>query len=249
MNAATTLLPPAQASKEALSRGRAMLLLFDLEGYSQAVPLLREAIEADPGNALAHGAIAETYAYWGFRRELNGQEAQSYYELAFESAVTALRLGPETGEAHRAMAVALRKGDRCDPAQRQSEAKTALDINPYNGENCHECWKAHGSALSDQNIYKAIALYPSLISAHIDLGAALSDRGRMNEAAYHFARALEVNPRNSLAHYDLAMLHLRQGDFRQAQGLLARALDLYPKDGLLLSGVAHLSRELKARAR
>ncbi|MBI4348786.1 MAG: tetratricopeptide repeat protein [Elusimicrobia bacterium] len=239
--------PSVTAAETAYALGREKLLLFDCEGYAEAVPLLRDAIEADPRHALAHAALAETYAYWGFRRELNGQEGQSYYDLAYESAATALELQPQVSEPHRAMSVALRQGQRCNPGERQREAKSALALNPYNGENCHESWRALGSDIADQEIYRAIALCPGLISAHIDLGVALCQRDRLDEAAFHLGRAVALNPRNTLAAYDLAMVQLRQGHPAQAERLLEDALRLHPEDALLRGGSELASRELRGR--
>ncbi|MBI5631248.1 MAG: tetratricopeptide repeat protein [Elusimicrobia bacterium] len=233
--------PAAAIARDSYARAREKMLLFDLEGYVEAVPLFGEAIKSQPDNALAHAALAQTYAFWGFREELNGLESQSYYNFAYRGALLAVQLGPEMSETHRAMAVALRKGEYCNPAQRQREAALALELDPYDGESCHECWKAFGADISDQRIYKAIALCPSLLSAHLDLGVALCERGRLDEAAYHLGCALKLNPRNSLAHYDLAMIRMRQGRLAESEELLVQALDMHPGDALLLSGIDILS--------
>jgi tetratricopeptide (TPR) repeat protein len=216
--------------------GREMLFLFDTEGYARALPLFLQALE-EKDSAAVHAALAETYAFWGSRREKSGEECVSYYNLAFEEARRALELDPRGGDPHRAMAVALRAGPLEDRNARLAEARLACELNPYDGQNLCELWRASGRDPDDSLIAKGLALFPRHCGAQIDLGVALCEAERLDEAALHLWRALEINPRNSLALYDLAMVELRMGTRADAEQTLLRALAMHPDDPLLLSGL------------
>ncbi|HVA66359.1 MAG TPA: hypothetical protein VNK24_05480 [Elusimicrobiota bacterium] len=217
--------------------GRQAMLEFDLDGYARAAPLFLLALESRPEDALVHGALAETYAFWGSRREKNGQECLSYYGLCFEEARKALELGPGVGQTHRAMAVALRAGVMEDAEAAIREAARACELSPYDGENCWELWRATGCDPQNPLIQKALDLFPNLCGARIDLGVALCERDRLDEAELHLLKALEINPRNSLALYDFAMVKLRKAMVGEAGQILSRALEFCPEDPLLLSGL------------
>ncbi|MDO8757335.1 MAG: hypothetical protein Q7J64_04940, partial [Elusimicrobiota bacterium] len=103
--------------EDLVGRGREQRMTFDVPGYEEAVPLLREAIERSPAEAAAYAELSLTYSYWGLRREyscaglrheLRVVEFQSLYDLAYDYAELSLRLAPDLGAAHLAMAAALR---------------------------------------------------------------------------------------------------------------------------------------------
>lgn len=241
MNAATETKPSASQQAKALTeRARQAMRLFDIEGYEQAVPLLREAVETAPSYAPAYAALAETYSYWGFRREIAGLESQSLYDLAFENAETALNLAPDRPESHRAMAVALRRGSRADPERRRGEAETALDLAPNDAETLWEHWRAFGYEPGDPALRRALELEPGLCGAHIDLGAAYCEQGDVEAAVRELTKALQINPRNSLAYYDLAMALDRKGHRAVAADILRRVLKMHPNDPLLEWGLEFL---------
>lgn len=221
-----------------VARARTFLALFDVEGYEEAVPLLREAIERGPDYAPAYAALAETYAYWGFRREIAGEEAQSLYDMALEHAEVAVRLAPESAEAHRAVAVALRRGEKADGTRRQEEILVALDLDPRSADAWYEYWHVRGYDPDDEAVKRVFELDPKHLGLHIDLGAALVERGRLGEAGERLMEALRLNPRNTLAAYDLAMVFDREGRREQAVDLLRRLQRLHPEERLLAAGLA-----------
>ncbi len=233
---------PPQSAAERLAEGRRQLRLFDVEGYQEAVPLFREALEADPSCAAAHAGLAETYAYWGFRREITGFASQLLYNMAAECAAAALKLGPDLGEAHRAMAVALRRGTQRDPERRQREAEAAVMLDATQPESWQELWHAGGYELEAPALRRALALEPRLCSLHIDLGAVYCERQRYPDSLRELTAALQLNPRNSLAHYDAAMVLDRMGERLKAQELLRKALRLHPDEPLIEDGLELLGR-------
>ena len=64
-----TLPEGADPVRELIRRGRTQRMNFDISGYEESVPLLREAIELCPTSAEAYAELSLTYSYWGLRRE------------------------------------------------------------------------------------------------------------------------------------------------------------------------------------
>lgn len=244
MSARPETKPPAASpelqARALTQRARAAMRLFDLEGYEDAVPLLREAVEAAPAYAPAYAALAETYSYWGFRREIAGLEAQSLYDMALENANLALNLAPDLAESHRAMAVALRRGAQADPERRRAEVTTAMDLAPDDAETLWEHWRAFGYDPEDPGLKRALALEPGLCGIHIDLGAVYCERGEYEAAVRELTKALQINPRNSLAYYDLAMSLNRKGHAAVALDIMRRVAKMHPDDPLIESGLEFL---------
>lgn len=212
----------------------------DLECYEGAVSLLCEALYLDPDCAPAHAAVAEAYAYWAFRREIVGEDAGDLQRLAYEHAEAALRLAPDRADAHRAMSLAVRRGDKADPARRTREAMTAVDLDSSDPENWLEVWRAAGYDPEHEAVARALALGPDLPAARIDLAAALAERGRLDEATAQLLRALKLAPRNALAHFDLAMVLQRKGECAKARALTRRARAMHREDALLASASTFL---------
>jgi tetratricopeptide (TPR) repeat protein len=244
--AETGLQGDPEKALELVRAGRRQMRLFDLEGYEAAVVSLIQAVQTDPECSLAHASLAETYSYWGFRRELNGQECVSYYGLSLDSAVQALQLAPESACSHRAMAMALRRGAAKDPQRRKDEISRALSIDSNDAESWYENWRAFGYDPGEPSIHRALELDPLLCAAHLDLGVALCEDGRMKESLDELTMALKLCPRNSLAHYNLAMVLDRQGRTDVAVKVLGRAQTLHPGDPLITSGIMLLKGEAYA---
>lgn len=231
-----------EKAEELARRGRRALARFDVEGYEEAVPLFREAIELEPAMAGAYAGLSETYSYWGFRREINGQESQSLYDMAFDYAAMALELAPGRAECHRAMAVALRRGKKADPDRRRQEVEAAMRLDPEDAQTLCERWRANGYDPDDPSVRAALKIDENLCGLHIDLGAVYCELGRYDEAIGELMRALALSPRNSLALYDLAMVLDRKGLRAEAEQVLERGRRLHPEEPLLEAGLASLER-------
>lgn len=241
-----------------VARGREQRLLNDVSGFEEAVPLLREAIENDPTNAAAYAELSETYSAWGLRRErscLGLQwesrmlEFQSLYDLAFDYAQTALRLDPESGATHRAMAAALRHGTKADPERRLREAHLAENLSPDDPECACERWRAEGYDPDDETPRKALAAQPKLTAVRVDLADSLRDRGRYAEALTEMETALKLNPTNVLVYYEIAMLLRRKGLREKALEILGHAKRLRPEDPLVKRGFVLLGESYEYQHR
>ncbi len=80
---------------------------------------------------------------------------------------------------------------------------------------------------------------------HNNLGSALSNRDRFDEAAVHLARAVELSPNYGDARYNLGYVLVRLGQLEAGIRELTEAVRLEPKNYMAHNnlGVAHLIRE------
>ena len=233
---------PRDIAAEVLGPARRSMSSFDPAGWEEAVAVLKRLLDRLPDHAPSHAALAECYALWGFRRELDGAEAESYYGLAYQHASRAFTLAPERADAHRALAVALRRGEHADLDRRQEEALIALDLDSNDAQNWYEYWRAFGYSPQDPAIARALELDPGLTGAHIDLGVVFYTKGRLSDARRHLERAVALAPRNTLALYNLAMTLAALKLFKEAAAALERGLAVEPGNRLLLEGLAILKK-------
>jgi len=69
-------------------------------------------------------------------------------------------------------------------------------------------------------------------TAHVCLGSALAETGKLDEAAHHFYAALMIKPNDEMAHFNLAAYHLYEGDRQEALKELQQVL-LYTQNKMV----------------
>lgn len=103
--------------------------------------------------------------------------------------------------------------------------------------------------------------YPSDFTAHFNLGAALQQKGKIEEAVSHFRMALQVNPQSYLAHTNLGAALQELGQSEQAMIHYRRALRINPdyfnahynlgnlllRDGKVEEAVSHFREALRSQ--
>jgi protein O-mannosyl-transferase len=102
---------------------------------------------------------------------------------------------------------------------------------------------------------------PGCWMAHYNLGIALKDRGKTDEAIAHYRQAIELRPTYAEAHYNLGRLLAQRGDLDDAVTHYEKALEINPADaeaqnnlgvtlfgsGRLDEAIAHYQNALKIR--
>ncbi len=79
-------------------------------------------------------------------------------------------------------------------------------------------------------IGRAIRLNGSVAVYHLNLGNAIKDQGKPDEAAACYCRALELKPDFAGAHNNLGVVFMGQGNLDEAAACFRRALELRPFD-------------------
>jgi tetratricopeptide (TPR) repeat protein len=190
-----------------------------------AVGHYRQAVEADPDDALAHYNLGFALARQGeeesarneFRRaiEIDPSFRNAHFNLAasfareqhWDEAVTqyreALKIDPQDLSAHLELAAALAASDRREEAGR--ELRSVLETAPE---------------------------YETAIKARasIQLGRLAELDRRLPEAIEHFRRAVELDPGSITGHRVLARFLARNGRLEEAAAELDRVIELAPDD-------------------
>jgi tetratricopeptide (TPR) repeat protein/ribosome biogenesis GTPase A len=73
-------------------------------------------------------------------------------------------------------------------------------------------------------------IVPDHVRVHVDVGAAMLERGDLDDAVRELARAVELMPEHARAMYLLGLAHARRGDGDDAACALARAAELREGD-------------------
>jgi len=89
----------------------------------------------------------------------------------------------------------------------------------------------HRFAEAVQAWKKAVELNPEDARAHNNLGAALAETGKPDDALAEYRRSLELNDQSSQAHNNLGSVLAQQGKLEEALAQFARAVELNPDNG------------------
>lgn len=99
---------------------------------------------------------------------------------------------------------------------------------------------------AEARLREALELDADNVSAHINLGNLLSDRGQAKEAEQEYRRALALNPQESSAYYDLGVLLLETGRLKESEAGLRNYIRLEPDEA---EGYRQLAIALRALGR
>lgn len=185
--------------------------------FERALGTLQKAVATAPSDSMPRMALAQLLGRLG-----RIEEATAQYELVVE-------LAPENVEAATTLGTLLAaQGDlgRAEELCRRAVA-LAPDSNLVHADL--------GSILLNRGDYDgAVQEYAIALElgageeARINLGIALLQSGRLNEAEQQLTRAVKKLPESADAHYNLAAVLLRQGRNEEARELLERSLKLNP---------------------
>ena len=142
----------------------------------------------------------------------------------------ALRLKPDSADAHYTFGYALASGGQTDRAI--DHYRRATELQPKSAE-------AHNGlalALADRGRFdeaivheeKALEIKPNFTEAHNNIGPMLLQRGRADEAIGHYQKALELQPNFAEAYFNLGVALADRGRIDQAIANYQKALQLKP---------------------
>jgi TolB-like protein len=171
-------------------RGRAHSRHENREDNDEAIALLERAVAADPSFAAAHAELAWAYGIRHFFFFPDDAELERKSRLEVE---TALRLDPESSDAHLARGVLL------------------WDASYH-----------FAYAESIRELHRAIELNPSSDEAHSQIGLVYLHIGLLERALREAQEALRLNPGNMLAIYRLGCVRLYMRDYQAAWDVFAK---------------------------
>jgi TolB-like protein/Tfp pilus assembly protein PilF len=224
------------------------------DGFDKAMEYFQQAIEKDPGYALAHAGIAESYVLLPAWSLMSPEEA---YPKAKAAATRALELDDTLAEAHASLACIAR-----DYVWNWTEAerrfKQAIRLNP--GYASAHQWYAEFLAYmgrhdeADAEIERALELDPLSIIIHTVAGDIAYCARKYDQAIEHCRRGLELDPNFPAAHCFLGIACQAKGMHDEAVAELRKAREVGGTTMILgylghvyaVAGREHRAREVLA---
>ena len=221
-------------------------LLREEGRVEEAEAALRKALELQPLLPSAHLGMGKLLA------------GTSHFEDAVGSYERAVELAPNYGAAHYALGLAYRRTDRPEEAKHALEryqrlrplAQPTFDplldaVAALRGDGASAAADPSVSFTLEQRrafaeeLERAIAGNPDLISAHANLVALYWQLGDAAGAERHYRRALEIDPGYADAHYNWGGVELARGNPDAALASFEKALEANPNhtNALVQSGL------------
>ena len=208
-------------------------------GLDEAIDNYKQAVDIDPRFALAHAKLAQAYGrLYAIRRD------PAALDLAMANSNVALTLNPDLVDGHLARALVLEQTGNEQGAL--DEISKAFALDPSNPTTLR--WQAQiYTRLSrwkdaEQTYQRVLKERPNYWTAYNDLGFALHEQGKYQEAIQAFRAASLAAPKSSMALSNLGAEYLQVGEFAEATESLKRSIDLDPGSA---DSVANMSLALR----
>jgi len=186
------------------------------DGFYKAIEYFQQAVERDPGYALADTGLADSYVLLGWNCYLPPKDAFPKARLA---AMEALRLDPDLGEAHAPLAAVLWLHD-WQWQEAEKEFKRSLALNPAHPTASH--WYAeylmtmgrHEEAIA--RMKSSQELDPLSLIISVAIGWAFYMGRAYDDAIEQFRRTVELDPNYPMTFWILGMLLRKMGRYELA---------------------------------
>jgi serine/threonine protein kinase/tetratricopeptide (TPR) repeat protein len=187
------------------------------EALKKSVDYFNQAIEKDPGYALAYVGLADAYVVIPY---FSVGTAQDSYPKAKAAARRALEIDDTLAEAHTALAATLLDYDWNLPESNR-EFERAIELNP-NYATAHH-WYARENLTIMGQFDKALAemrraqeLDPLSLIINANFGKAYFNARRYDQAIQQLRKTVEIDQSFFVAHHYLGSAYAMKGDFSAA---------------------------------
>jgi TolB-like protein/Flp pilus assembly protein TadD len=217
------------------------------DDFAKAIKYFEEAIEKDPGFALAYAGLADTYVLLSGFGAASPQDSLPKAKAAAQKALT---LENSLGEAHASLAQAVFAYDLDFPTANR-EFRRAIELNPnyatarqWYAESSLTSVGRFGEAITE--IKRALELDPLSIIINADVGGVLFNARRYDEAIQQLRKTVEMDPGFYYARWGL-------GQALEMKGMISEAMAQYQKaaalndDPLPLALLGHLYGKMGRR--
>jgi serine/threonine-protein kinase len=201
------------------------------EGFKKSIGYFNQAIEEDPGYALAYVGLADSYDMLGVYSISPPREALSRAKAAAEKA---LEIDFTLPEAHTSLAK-VRMAYDWDWLASETEFKRAIDLAPTYAP-AHHWYALHLMAMerfdeASTQLKLAQELEPLSLSINVSIGLPFYWSRRHDQATEQFKKTLEMDQTFSLGHVLLGQAYVQMGMHDEAIAELqeARRLDNTPQ--------------------
>ncbi|MFQ5926898.1 MAG: tetratricopeptide repeat protein, partial [Terriglobia bacterium] len=205
------------AAHEAYLKGRYFWNKATIEGVKKGLAYFEQAIEIDPGYALAYVGVADSYAlggggFFGLRPEEGCARAKA-------AATKALELDATLAEPHTTLAYCLFFYD-WDWLNAEREFKQAIELNP-NYAKAHEWYGQYLTAMGRHEeaiaeAKRAQELDPLSLIINTSVGWTFYFARQYDQAIEQYRKTLEMDPNFVETRFGLRYAYLRKGMYDEA---------------------------------
>jgi len=190
------------------------------EGARRAIEYFHQALEKDPGYALAYVGLADSYLL----SEL--LPARERYPKAKAAAQKALEIDGTLGEAHASLA-AVKNWYDFDWSGAEIEFRRAIELSP-NYPTAHHWYGEFLANLGrfDESIaeyQRALEIDPLSLAISSDLGMVYYQARQYDRAVEHLNKVIEMDPNYVRSHFYVAYVYEEKGMFDDALNELEKA--------------------------
>jgi TolB-like protein/DNA-binding winged helix-turn-helix (wHTH) protein/Flp pilus assembly protein TadD len=229
--------PVNPEAHEAYLRGRYYWNLRTEQNLKRGIEYFQQAIEKDPGYALAYTGLADSYVVLG----TGALAPRETFPRAKAAAFKALEIDETLAEPHASLGWVKADFD-WDWAGAEKEFKRAIELNPGYA-TAHHWYALYLSAMGRHNeaiteIKRAWELDPLSLIINTAAGQCFFWARRYDEAIAQFQRTFELNPGFSTAHYYLAWAYQQKRLYDEAISEYQKCVALAggnPADAVLLA--------------
>ena len=240
-------------AKKHFENGRKAYLRFSLEDYSDAVGHFEKAIKEDSNFAPAYAGLSEAYALWGFEFEKSGQPADDYYKKSLLNGQKSIEKDSVLAMAHRAMAQACMNANPKKFGQHiYDELARALELDSNDAESNYLMWLHTDNAnASSRWITRSLALDDRFFQSHYGLGLLYAKQKKFDDAAMHYKKCIDINPKNYRPYFSLGNAFSQQKKYELAIPQYENTLKLNAKnaDAHFYLGLAYYYQDQNKNAK
>jgi Tfp pilus assembly protein PilF len=212
-----TIQPVDREAYDLYLQGQFHLNQFSPAGTREAIAHFRQAVQKDPGFALAYANLAIAYETSSLSA---GSAPKETFPLAREAAERALQLDPLLPDAHTALAIE-ESVYRLDRSGAEKEFLRAIQLNPnsvlarrfYAGSYL-KCVGKYQEALAEAR--KAVGLDPFSLSANEFLALMYMFAGDNDRSLQQFRHLIELDPNHGRTRLLFAVLLARLGRYPES---------------------------------
>jgi TolB-like protein/Flp pilus assembly protein TadD/predicted Ser/Thr protein kinase len=209
------------------------------QALKRAVEYFQQAIDKDPGYALAYAGLADCYAiYNSYQVELPRESGPK----AKAAATKALEIDSTLAEAHASLAM-IRMVYEWDWAGAEREFQRAIELDPEYATARHwyaVCLAATGrSEQAIASLKRAQELDPLSLPISADLGLVLIFARRDDEAIEQARKVLEMDPNFAAGHRHLGLANEQKAMYTEALAEFQKAVDVSPDNPFAQGFLGH----------
>jgi serine/threonine-protein kinase len=220
-------------------RGRHLGGLGSRESVAKGIECMQEALELDPGHALASAWLSRAYLHEVGR---GGIPVAEGIANAREAAERALKLEPNLAEGHASLG-AIRMRYDWDWEGAEASYRRALELSPGNADVVRSVGTlARNLGRQEEAIslhQRAVEQDPLNPTSYLSLGHTYRAALRFPEAAAAYRMALDLAPQRTTLHSHLGLALMEEG--RNGEGLAEAELEPLYEVRLLTLAVIHFA--------